>query len=127
MQVNNKRTEKGVFAVEQTESSEVAVAQRAKMQQTHAVRHRQYTFEEKSRRSYCPDRKQSICRIEREQQKQTKKRIHVNKTSIKRKTNGQMERKYAVERCTCYKQTQGSCMMGYMYLTPLLVTASPLI
>lgn len=25
------------------------------MHQTHAVRHRQYTFEEKSRRSFCPD------------------------------------------------------------------------
>lgn len=30
-------------------------ALRAKMHQTHAVRHRQYTFEEKSRRSFCPD------------------------------------------------------------------------
>lgn len=44
---------------------------RARMQQTHAVRHRQYTFEEKSRESFCPDRKQSICGIEREWQTKT--------------------------------------------------------
>lgn len=38
-------------------SSEVLEAQRARMQQTHAVRHRQYTLEEKSRRSFCPKRR----------------------------------------------------------------------
>lgn len=63
------------------------------MHQTHAVGHRQYTFEEKSRRSFCPDgnlknkkkKRKKESGIEREQQKQ---RIHVKreqKSLIKRK------------------------------------------
>ena len=30
------------------------------------------------------------------------------------------KRKYTVERQTCYKRTQGKCMLGYVYLTCFL-------
>lgn len=47
------------------------------MHQTHAVRHRQYTFEEKSRRSFGPDRKtNNMWNSKRVKKTQ---RIHVNR------------------------------------------------
>lgn len=73
MQIDKEGIEREAYLLQNRQkSSEVLGAQRAKMQQTHAVRHRQYTFEEKSRRSFCPDRKQRICGIERESHKNTK-------------------------------------------------------
>lgn len=60
-------------------------ALRAKMHQTHAVRHRQYTFEEKSRRSFCPDRggnkqKKTVCGIERAKNEQSTCKRNKKKT-----------------------------------------------
>lgn len=64
MQVDKEVIE-AFLLLRREKSSEVLEAQRARMQQTHAVRHRQYTFEEKSRRSFCPKRRQRKCVIEK--------------------------------------------------------------